>query len=239
MDKALDLEEQEQLERLRHFWNTYGTLISAVVIIAALIILGWNGWQWYQRRQAMQAAVLYDELESVVNAGQADRIKDVLASMQKNYARTIYAQQAGLIAAKGLQDKGQSDQARAALAWVANNGKDQGYRAIGRLRLASALLDAKQYDQALAQLNADMPKPFEALAADRKGDIELARGQRAQARADYLKAWKSMSQAAHTNDRCLTPQAWKDTTSALVQDYRCAIEIKLNAVGLDPASLKP
>ena len=32
MAKHLDLEEQEQLDELRHFWKTYGNLITWVLI---------------------------------------------------------------------------------------------------------------------------------------------------------------------------------------------------------------
>ena len=35
MATHLDLEEQEQLDQLKHFWNTYGTLITWVVLLAA------------------------------------------------------------------------------------------------------------------------------------------------------------------------------------------------------------
>ena len=35
MANHLDLEEQEQLDQLKHFWNTWGTLISTAVILIA------------------------------------------------------------------------------------------------------------------------------------------------------------------------------------------------------------
>ena len=75
MATHLDLEEQEQLDQLKAFWNTYGTLITWVVLIAAAAVLSWNGWQYYQRRQAAQAAALYDELDRAVQSGEADRVQ--------------------------------------------------------------------------------------------------------------------------------------------------------------------
>ncbi len=63
-----------------------------------------------------------------------------------------------------------------------------------------------------------MPKEFEALVADRKGDIYLAQGKRDEAKAEYQKAWTAFD--ART-------------------DYRRLVEIKLNAVGVDPKSLAP
>src|SRR5207237_9780586 len=124
-----------------------------------------------RRRQGMQAPVLYDEVERAGDAGDAARVERAFDDVRDKYGRTTYAQQAGLLAAKVLLDKGKPDQAKAALAWVAEHGKDDGYQAIARLRLAAVLADAKQYDEALKQLNAEVPKEYAPLAARRRGDI--------------------------------------------------------------------
>ncbi len=218
MATHLDLEEQEQLDQLKHFWNTYGTLITWVVLLAAGAFVAWNGWQYLQRDKAARAALLYDEVERSAQAGDAGRIERALADMKANFAGTAYAQQAGLLAAKTLYEKGNADASRAALAWVAKDAVDVGYQTVAKLRLAAELIEAKSYDEALKQLSGNVPKEFEALVADRKGDIHLAQGKRDEAKAEYLKAWK----------------AFEPRT-----DYRRLVEIKLNAVGVDPKSLAP
>ncbi len=211
MATSLDLEEQEQLETLKHFWNTYGNLITAIVTVAAVAFLAWTGWQYYARKQAAQASALYNEMEYSVRAGNVERTERVLADMKEHYARTAYAQQAGLLAAKLLEEKGKSDAARAALGWVAEKANDTGYRAIARLRLSAVLLDAKAYDQALAQLAGEFPREFEPLVADRKGDIYMAQGKRDSARDEYQKAWNGLGSES---------------------EYRRLVEIKLNAAGV-------
>ena len=102
------------------------------------------------------------------------------------------------------------------LGWVAEQAPDPAYQAIARLRLAAELLDAKAYDEALKQLDGTVPKPFEALVADRRGDIYQAQGKRGEAREAYRKAWIALG-----------PES----------EYRRLVEIKLNAVGLDPSTL--
>lgn len=216
MATHLDLEEQEQLDRLKHFWNTYGTLITWVLMIAAAAVVGWNGWQYYQRSQAAQAAALYEELDRAVKASDADRVKRALGDLQQRFARTAYAQQAGLLAASGLVEQGKPDEARAALGWVVDKAVDPGYKAVARLRLASMYLDAKEWDKALAQLAGDFPTEFQGLAADRRGDIFLAQGRREEARAEFQKAWAALSAES---------------------EYRRLVEIKLNAVGVDVKTL--
>jgi predicted negative regulator of RcsB-dependent stress response len=216
MATHLDLEEQEQLDQLKHFWNTYGTLITWVVLLAAGAFVAWNGWQYFQRTKAVQASALYDEVERSAQAGDTARTERALADMKDKFAGTAYAQQAGLLAAKTLYEKGNMDGSRAALAWVAEHAVDPGYQAVAKLRLAAELLEAKSYDEALKQLSGDVPKEFQALVADRKGDIYLAQGKRDEAKAEYQKAWA----------------AFESRT-----DYRRLVEIKLNAVGVDPKSL--
>ena len=216
MATHLDLEEQEQLDQLRHFWKAYGTLITWVVVLAAGSLLAWNGWQYWQREQAARASALYDEMERGAQAGDAARVERALADMKNKFAGTAYAQQGGLLAARVLHEKGNAEASRAALAWVAEKAADPGYQAVARLRLAGELMEAKSYDEALKQLSAGMPKEFEALAADRRGDVYMAQGKREEAKAEYRKSW-----SAFPPDN----------------EYRRLIEIKLNAVGVDPTSL--
>jgi predicted negative regulator of RcsB-dependent stress response len=218
MATHLDLEEQEQLDQLKHFWNTYGTLITWVVLLVAGAFVAWNGWQYFQRNKAAQASALYDEIERSAQAGDTARIERALSDMKDKFAGTAYAQQAGLLAARALNDKGNAEASRAALAWVSEHAVDPGYQAVAKLRLAGELLEAKQYDEALKALAGEVPKEFEALAADRKGDIYLTQGKREEAKAEYLKALAAFEPGA---------------------DYRRLVEIKLNAVGVDPKSLAP
>ena len=217
MAKHLDLEEQEQLDELKHFWKSYGNLITWVLIAVFGAFAAWNGYQYWQRSQAAQASVMYDEVERAVQSGDAAKIERSLTDMKERFGSTLYAQQAGLMAAKAYYDKGNLDAARAALVGVIDKAPDQGYQAIARLRLASLLLQTKAYDEASQQLSSVFPKEFVALADDRRGDIFAAQGKKSEAKAEYLKAWKGLTDRA---------------------EYRRLVEIKLNALGVDPGEAK-
>lgn len=220
MAKHLDLEEQEQLDELKHFWKQYGDLITWGLIAVFGIFAAWNGYQYWQRSQAAQASVMYDEIERAVQSGDQARIDRSLADMKDRFGSTTYAQQAGLLAARAYYDKGNLDASRAALTGVAEKASDEGYQAIARLRLAGLLLEKKAYDEALQQLSGSFPKDFSALAADRRGDILAAQGKKAEARVEYEKAYKGLDERA---------------------EYRRLVEVKLNALGVDPTagSIKP
>lgn len=218
MARPLDLEEQEQLDELKHFWNKYGNAITWLLIAVLGAFAAWNGWNYWQRSQAAQASVLYDEVERAATAGEVERVERAFNDIKDKFGRTTYAQQAGLLAAKTLAEKNKPDAAKAALTWVAEASGDEGYQAVARLRLAAVLVEAKAYDDALKQLASGMPKEFEALAADRRGDIYRLQGKKAEARDEYTKAWKGLEREA---------------------DYRSLIEVKLTSLGFDVATLQP
>jgi len=216
MAKHLDLEEQEQLAEIKHFWNEYGNLITWVVIAVFGSIAAWNGWNYWQRTQSAQAAAMYDEVERAAAGGDVTRVERAFSDMKDKFGRTVYAQQAGLLAAKALAEQGNTEGAKAALGWVADKSSDEGYQALARLRLAAILLESKAYDEALKQLAAEFPKEFEGLAADRRGDVYAAQGKRAEAKAEYTRAFRTMDERA---------------------EYRRLVEVKLNALGVDPQQL--
>ncbi|WP_428425624.1 YfgM family protein [Methylibium sp.] len=213
MATHLDLEEQEQLDSIKHFWKQYGNLITWVLIIALGGFAAFNGWQWMQRDRAAKASVLFDELEKAAQAGDVDKAARAFSDMKERYASTAFAGQAGLLAARAQFEKGQNDAARASLEWVIGNASEQEYPVIAKLRLAGILLDEKKYDEALKALPVDSPPSFAGLVADRRGDILLAQGKADEARVAYRAAFDAM---------------------APTLDYRRLVDAKLTALGAAP-----
>ncbi|GAP38418.1 tetratricopeptide repeat protein [Piscinibacter sakaiensis] len=194
MASHLDLEEQEQLDQLKAFWRQYGNLITWALIAALGTVAAWNGWNWWQREQAISASGMYDELERAGQAGDAVTAARIFEDLKSRYPRTTYARQGGLLVAKVQVDKGQAEPARAALAWVAEQGGDAELRSLARLRLAALLFEDKKYDEALKQLDAVDSPGFEALVADRRGDVLAAQGKPADAISAYRSAWKGLEE---------------------------------------------
>ena len=218
MAKALDLEEQEQLDQIKHFWKKYGNLISWVLIVVLGSYASWNGYKYWQRDQAAKAAVLFDEVERAVNAGDVVRVERSFADMKDKFGGTQYAHQAALLAAKALQAKDKAEAARAALKWVAEVAPDPAYRDIARLRLAALLLDAGSNDEALAQLSAPFTPAMAGLAADLRGDVMQVKDQKGEAVSAYQSAWQLLSDSP---------------------DYKRLVQAKLNALGVDPETANP
>jgi predicted negative regulator of RcsB-dependent stress response len=215
MANNLDLEEQEQLEAFKHFWQQWGNLITWALIAVLAAYSAWIGWQSWERKQSERASALYDEIEQGAQAGDVARVERALADVKDKYGSTVYAAQGALLAAKTLHDKDKPAEAKAALAWVADKAPNDGIKAIARLRLASLLTGDQAYDEALKTLSAPFPAQFAALAADRRGDVLLLQGKRAEAALEFGKAYQGLNADAGG-------------------EYRRLVGIKLNALGVDP-----
>jgi predicted negative regulator of RcsB-dependent stress response len=210
MANHLNLEEQEQLDELKHFWNRYGNLITGAVIAVLGTLAAWNGYQYWQRTQSTQASALFDEVERQVSSNDTDKAERAFSEMKERFPRTAYAPQSGLLLAKMTMDANKVGSAKSALTWVSEHATDHAYVAIARLRLSGVLMEEKAYDEALKSLASDIPEEFAGLVADRRADIFTLQGKKADAIVEYQKAYKAL------DDRL---------------EYRRLVEVKLNALG--------
>ncbi len=207
---ALDLQEQEQLETLKGWWKENGTWITLAVSVLVVGVVGWRGLQYYQSKQANDAATLFQQFNEQVSSKDAKRVNDAAAALTDKFGTTLYATKAALAAAQVNEQGKNLAQAKTQLTWVIEHAKEASLKDVARLRLAAILLDEKQYADALKQLEGEHSAAFEALYADLKGDVFAAQGKTAEAQAAYKLAF--------------------DKTDAK-SNYRNLIEIKLDGLG--------
>ncbi len=181
----LDLEEQEQVAELKAWWRSHGNFVVGVVAAAALAFAGWQGWTWYERDQAGNASVLYDNLGKAAQAGDAKALRDAAGTLVESYPRTLYASMGAMVAARFYFDRNDLKSAKAQLQWVMERSRSEDFRDLARLRLAAVLLDEKAYDEALKVLDGKHAEPYESQYAAMKGDILVAKNQAAEAKAAY------------------------------------------------------
>ncbi len=183
----LDLEEQEQIDSLKTWWKMYGNLVTGVVVAASIAVIAWQGWNWYQRNQAAQAAAIYGVLEQAAALHDGQKVKSAAGELAEKFGGTSYAWLGALVAAKQSFDSGDLKTARAQLTWAADNAKDE-VKDLARLRLAAVLLDEKAYDEALKQLESPHAAAFDARFLELKGDVLTAQGKLSEARTAYKAA---------------------------------------------------
>ena len=220
---AYDLEEQEQLAQLKAWWNEYGNLVTVVMLVCSAIALAYQGWNWYQRSQASEAAAIYGAVQRAQMAGDAQKTKQGTAELVDNYSRTPYAPLAALASAKSAVDVGDLKTAQLQLQWVVDHGKDE-VRDIGRLRLAAVLAEQKEFDAAVKQLDTTPSSGFVARFAELKGDILLLQGNKEAARAAYQQAQSKLDEAAKADG---AKNEGRDEHEA----PRTPLQQKLDAVG--------
>jgi predicted negative regulator of RcsB-dependent stress response len=213
MASHLDLEEQEQIDELKHFWKRWGDLITWVAIAVLGSYAAWMGWQSWSTKQAAQSAALYDTVERAAISADMALLDRSVADIEDKFASTSYAQQAALLAARIYQDKARPADARKQLTWVIDKSDDAGYQALARLRLAALQIEDKAFDAARQQLAAKVPASFAPLVADRLGDIDMLENKPADAIKHYQQAWKGFDANA---------------------EYRRLVAVKLAALGADP-----
>jgi predicted negative regulator of RcsB-dependent stress response len=138
---AYDLEEQEQIEDIKAWWATYGKYVSAAVVSVALVVIGVQGWRWYQGTQAEKAGVLYQALSQAARANDAAKAKEPATQLVERFASTAYAPRGALLYAKLLYDAGDKAGAKAQLQWVIDRAGEDELKAVARFRLAQILLD--------------------------------------------------------------------------------------------------
>ena len=218
-----DLEEQEQLAELKAWWKQYGNLLINVATAAALVVIAWQGWNWYQRNQSAQASMIYSVLQKAVADNDSQRIKAASGELVEKFGSSSYASLGALTTAKVLLDGGDAKTAKLQLQWVVDHGRDE-LRDLARLRLAAVLLDEKAYDEALKQLDGKTGAGFAARFADNRGDVLAAQGKSADAQAAYRDALAKLDAAGGKN----AEQGWQGQSGAV---YRELLQQKLDAVG--------
>ncbi|CAD9226043.1 putative membrane protein [Burkholderia cenocepacia] len=204
-------DEQESIESLKAWWARWGNLTTWIVLAALVVAAGFNGWNYWQRRQAAEASGLYEQVQKAAAANDKATMARAAADMEDKFGSTPYAQMTALAAAKTLYAAGDAAGAKGQLQWAVDHAKDDEYKQIAKLRLASLLLDEKAYDAGLALLSGTPVDAFKGLVADRRGDLLAAQGKTDDARAAYKLALDGLS---------------KDDQSA-----RQLVQFKLDALG--------
>lgn len=193
---AYDLEEQEQLDALRAWWKRNGKVVTWLVIAALAAFVAWRAWQYYQHKQGLEASSLYEALTQL-DSKDIKAVRSQSAVLIEKYADTPYAARAALLAARANYEANDIKSAKAQLEWARANAREEAIRAIAQLQLAGLQYEEKQYDAALATL-ADKPVAgFEGLFADLKGDILVAQGKKAEAKAAYAEALSKLNAEGH------------------------------------------
>jgi predicted negative regulator of RcsB-dependent stress response len=182
------LSEKEQWEQIKAWLRDNGLWIIAGIAVGAAAL---GGWRWYQDHVDGVGAQASAKYTQVVDAfGRGDRTQGfvLLGELERDYSSSPYVDQGKLMASRMYVDSGDLDKAVGELQAVAEHSKDPQLALLARLRLARVQIAQNKADAALATLNGMNPGAFEPRYHEILGDAYYAKGDKATALKEYLKA---------------------------------------------------
>ena len=178
--------EEEQVDKLKKWWDSNGKQIIAGAVLGLAGIFGWNYYADYQDSQALNARALYLNYASdSANVGAYDKLI-------KDHPSSSYADQATLLMAKYLFEAENYSLALDALKPLMSR-ENSVIASTAALRSASLYLELGQHQEALAVLNMDNANEFSGLFYNLAGDVYLDLGNNEEARKSYALAIENIT----------------------------------------------
>ena len=179
--------EEEQVDKLKKWWDSNGKQIIAGAVIGLAAIFGWNSYVDYQDNQALNARALYLSYASdSANVGAYDKLI-------KEHSSSSYADQGTLLMAKYLFDAGNYSLALDAIKPLMNR-ENSVIASTAILRTASLYLELGQHEEALSVLNIENANGFSGLFYNLAGDIYLDLGNNEEAKKNYALAIENITE---------------------------------------------
>ena len=178
------LTDEEQLDRLKNWWQENGTSLVVAVVLA---VGGVAGWRWYDSAQINELQVASEAYESFL-AATGDARTELAARLDAEFGDTSYAAFTLLHQARDAAESGDLEGAMDMFRQIVDAGVHPLITDIARVRLARLLQQQDDSEAALAVLAEVTSQGFRAQVLELKGDIHVLQGDRALAHEAYAAA---------------------------------------------------
>ncbi|PZO10841.1 MAG: hypothetical protein DCF27_00285 [Lysobacteraceae bacterium] len=193
-----EIDEYEQGERVRAWLRNNGSSLIGGIALGLAALGGWQWWQVQQDQQLFDAAAEYQAFNTAIEAKDDTKAGAHAASLSQSFPDSPYPVLAAMRRAELLHTQGKDDEALKVLDAAQGGKADPLLVELAQLRAARLLSSMAKHEEAIKRLDAIADTSFPALAAETRGDAELALGRRDAARAAYEKALASLDVAAPT-----------------------------------------
>ena len=188
--------DDEQLEKLKRWWDENGTSTLAAIVLGVGGVLGYQAWENSVRESGEAASAMYEDLVAAsasLAAGGDESMeataKSLATQLREEHGGSTYAVFAALHLAKLAVGKSDYPAAAAELDRVLGRDMDESLELIVRLRLARVFLAQEKPGQALATLKGAPANDAQRSSLEEvKGDAYVAMGELDKARDAYLLA---------------------------------------------------
>lgn len=192
------IDEYEQGERVRAWLRNNGASLIGGVAIGLAALGGWQWWQGQQDQKLVEAAAEYQAFNQAIEAKDDTKAGAHASSLAQSFPKSPYPVLAALRRAELLHSQDKDEESLKVLDAVQAMKADPVLVELSRLRAARLLAGMGKHEEAIKRLDALTETSFPAVAAEIRGDAEMALGRRDAARAAYEKALASLDIAAPT-----------------------------------------
>jgi predicted negative regulator of RcsB-dependent stress response len=182
------LNEEEQVARLKSWWDENGTSIVVTLVLGVAAIFGWQWYQDHRTGQSHEASRAYAEFK----AAEGDSKTTALEHLAENYNGTAYHVFGLFSQAQAAVATGELTEAETHLAEILAVADDALLIDLAKVRLAKVQNGLDRSGQALETLASLSSEGYRAWGLEAKGDIHVARGEIELAHTAYVAANASL-----------------------------------------------
>lgn len=148
-----EVDEEVRQEQFKKLWARYGTLVIGVCLAVILGVGGWQGWKYWQTKQAEAAGDSFFAATELAAAGKPeDALKQFDSVSHPGFAALARLREASLLASQGKA----ADAVTIYDAVAADATADAALRDLAKIRAATTLADSASFTDIEARL-----KPFD------------------------------------------------------------------------------
>jgi predicted negative regulator of RcsB-dependent stress response len=192
------IDEYEQGERVRAWLRNNASSLIGGVALGLASLGGWQWWQGQQDNKLVLAAAEYQAFTKAVEAKDDTKAGAHATALAQDFPKSPYPVLAAMRRAEMLHTEGKDDEALKVLDAAAGSPADPVLVELSKLRAARLLAGMGKPEEAIKRLDAAGASAFPAVAAEIRGDAEMALGRRDAARIAYEQALASLDIAAPT-----------------------------------------
>lgn len=189
------LEEEEQLVKLKSWWDENGTSLLGAVFVAVVGIVGWNWYGGYSDEQAQAQTAMWQSYST--EAASETRDDEALGNIGAEIADQFSGSAAHAFVlfdqAKSAVDAGEFALAEKKLSTVVAESSDALVVDLARIRLAKVQRQLDLGGEALTTLAGVKNEGYRPLALEIQGDIHASSGEVEQAHLAYQAAVESLA----------------------------------------------
>lgn len=179
--------EEQQVEELKSWWKENSKVIIVTFVLVVGGVLGWRYWQTEQLKSRMTTSNQYEQsMQAYLTNPQANG--EVLQQFVNDNKKSSYAVFALFNQAKSAVEQNNLTLAESSLQQAVEISEDSNLKNIAALRLAELQIQQQKYDAAQAVLDKITDSAWQGSKQQLLGDILLAKGEAANARAAYQQA---------------------------------------------------